>query len=101
MDIGALLENAVYNKLVFDDFDVKVGVMTKGREIDFVAERNGERRYIQVALNVDDPDTASRELGNLADIPDNYKKIVVTLRDSAPNTRDGISMISLRHFLND
>ncbi|MDE5858410.1 MAG: ATP-binding protein [Muribaculaceae bacterium] len=101
MDIGALLENAVYNKLVFDDFDVKVGVMTKGREIDFVAERNGERRYIQVALNVDDPDTASREFGNLAGIPDNYKKIVVTLRDSAPNTRDGISMISLRHFLND
>ena len=99
MDVGALLENAVYNKLVFDGFDVKVGVMTKGREIDFVTERNGERKYIQVALNVNDPATALREFGNLADIPDNYRKIVVTLRDSSPNTQDGISMVSLRQFL--
>lgn len=100
MDIGGLLENAVYNKLVFDGYEVKVGVMGKGREIDFVAERDGERSYIQVALNVDAPETARREFGNLAEIPDNYRKLVITLRDSAPNTLDGISQMSLREFLN-
>lgn len=99
MDIGALLENAVYNKLILDGYDVKIGVMSKGREIDFVAEKAGERSYIQVALRVDDPDTAIREFGNLADIPDNYTKILVTLRDSAPNTHNGIPMLSLRQFL--
>lgn len=99
MDIGALLENTVYNKLVVDGYDVRVGVMTKGREIDFVAERGGERAYIQVTLNVDDPATAAREFGNLIDIPDNYRKVVVTLRDSASNTLEGIHMMSLREFL--
>lgn len=99
MDIGAILENAVYNKLVFDGYDVRIGVMNKGREIDFVAERGGERSYVQVALNVNDPATAAREFGNLMDIPDNYRKIVVTMRDSAPNTQAGIEMHSLREFL--
>lgn len=99
MDIGALLENAVYNRLIYLGYEVKIGVMTKGREIDFVAEREGERLYIQVALNVNDPETARREFGNLSDIGDSHPKILITLHDSAPNTQDGIRMVSLRQFL--
>lgn len=98
-DIGGILENAVYNKLSADGYDVKVGVMPKGREIDFVAEKGGEKRYIQVAVNVDGKETAEREFGNLSDIPDNYEKMVITLRDSTPNTLDGIRLCSLRDFL--
>lgn len=99
MDMGKLLENAVYNQLIHDGYEVKIGVLSKDREIDFVAERNGERSYIQVALNVNDESTAKREFGNLADIPDNYSKLLVTLRDSTPNTHQGIRMLSLREFL--
>ncbi len=99
MDIGGLLENAVYNQLVYSGFDVAVGTLSNGREIDFVAERNGERCYVQVAVNVNDQATAEREFGNLAQIRDNYRKIVVTLRDSAPNTASGIELLSLREFL--
>lgn len=99
MDIGGIIENAVYNKLKSDGFEVKVGIASKGREIDFVAEKGGEIRYIQVAVNVNDPSTAAREFGNLEDIPDNYGKELVTLRDSAPNTYKGIRMSSLREFL--
>lgn len=98
-DVGGLMENAVYNQLRVMGCDVKIGVLEKGREIDFVAEKDGERMYIQVAVNVDDPATAEREFGNLICIPDNYRKILVTLRDSAPNTRQGIEMMSLRQFL--
>lgn len=98
LDLRGLLENAVYNKLIIDGFDVKIGALTKGREIDFVGERDGELCYVQVALNVDNPATAAREFDNLADIPDNYSKLVVTLRDSAPNTHNGIKMMSLRQF---
>lgn len=98
-DISGILENAVYNKLLSDGFDVKVGVMSKGREIDFVAERDGERRYIQVAVNVDNTATAEREFGNLLEISDNYEKIIVTLHNSTPNTYEGIKMMSLRDFL--
>ena len=100
MDTGAILENAVYNKLSADGYDIKVGVLQRNKEIDFVAERDGERKYIQVAVNVYDKATADREFGNLESIGDNYEKMVVTLRDSAPNTQNGIKMLSLRDFLN-
>lgn len=99
MDIGGLLENAVYNKLVIEGYTVKVGVLPRSREIEFVAEKEGERCYIQVAVNVNDPETAEREFGNLSEVPDNYEKIIVTLNDSAPNTYNGIRMLSLREFL--
>ncbi|MDE6409196.1 MAG: ATP-binding protein [Muribaculaceae bacterium] len=99
MDKAILLENAVYNKLMVDGYEVKIGVLSKGEEIDFIAEKDGERKYIQVALNVDDPSTAEREFGNLLNIEDNYEKILVTLRDSAPNSYNGIRMLSLREFL--
>lgn len=98
-DISKLMENVVFNALVADGYDVKIGVLSKAREVDFIAEKNSERIYVQVALTVDTPETADREFGNLRDIADNYPKILVTLRDSAPNTFSGIKMMSLREFL--
>ncbi len=99
MDIGGILENTVFNKLVYDGYNVKVGVMSKGKEIDFIAERNGELKYLQVAVNVNDQNTAEREFGNLVAIPDNYEKAVITLHDASPNSYKGISLLSLRQFL--
>ena len=98
-DIGGLLENVVYNHLRSSGYKVSVGVMSQGREIDFIAEKDNEYRYIQVALTVLDGDTAAREFGNLAKIPDNYEKTVITLRDTSPNTLNGIRHQSLREFL--
>lgn len=97
--IGQLMENAVFNHLTASGYDVKIGVLTQGREIDFIAEKNNERRYVQVALTVSDENTAQREFGNLADIPDNYRKTVVSFRESAPNSRHGIELMSLREFM--
>ncbi|MDE6339425.1 MAG: ATP-binding protein [Muribaculaceae bacterium] len=99
MDIGKILENAVFNHLISEGYDVKIGVLGKGKEIDFIVEKGGERKYIQVSLDINNPTTAVREFGNLTEIPDNYEKVVVTLRDSAPNTYQGIRMLSLREFL--
>lgn len=99
-DISGLMENAVYNHLRIWGYDVKTGILAGGREIDFVAEKDGESLYVQVAMTVADKDTAEREYGNLATIPDNYEKIVVTYRDSFPNTTEGIKTMALREFLN-
>lgn len=99
-DISGLMENAVYNHLRIWGYDVKTGILAGGREIDFVAEKDGESLYVQVAMTVADKDTAEREYGNLATIPDNYEKIVVTYRDSFPNTTGGIKTMALREFLN-
>lgn len=98
-DISGLMENAVYNQLRIQGYDVKTGVLNGGKEIDFVAEKDGERKYIQVAMTVADKATAEREYGNLTSIPDNYEKIVVTYRDSFPNTFKGIKTMTLREFL--
>ena len=100
-DLSGLIENAVYNHLRIMGYDVKTGVLTGGREIDFVAEKDGEKLYIQVAMTIADKATAEREYGNLTMIPDNYQKIVVTYRDSFPNTYKGIETMTLREFLMD
>lgn len=98
-DIGGLMENAVYNHLRAHGYEVKIGVGTQGREIDFIAEKDNEYRYVQVALSILNEATARREFGNLENIPDNYEKIVVTYSESAPNTYNGIRQMSLREFL--
>lgn len=98
-DKGSVLENVVYNQLIAEGWNVKIGMLSQGHEIDFVAEKNQERMYVQVALNVSGADTAEREFGNLLAIPDNYEKLVVTMHDSALNTYNGIRMMSLREFL--
>lgn len=98
-DMGGIMENVVYNHLAANGYGIKIGVMDRGHEIDIIAEKNGERKYVQVAIRVTDDDTARREFGNLASIADNYEKIVVTLRDSAPNTFNGVRMMSLQQFL--
>ena len=98
-DISGVMENAVYNDLRSRGYKVKIGAFSGGREIDFVAEKNGECLYVQVAMTVADKSTAEREYGNLTMIPDNYEKIVVTYRDSFPNTMEGIRTMTLREFL--
>ena len=47
-DIGGLMENAVYNHLRAHGYEVKIGVGIQGREIDFIAEKDNEYRYVQV-----------------------------------------------------
>lgn len=98
-DIAGLMENVVYNHLKSSGYDVKIGVLSQGREIDFIAEKDKEYRYVQVACSVLDDTTADREFGNLTKIPDNYEKTVVTLHESAPNTFKGIRQMTLRDFL--
>ena len=45
-------------------------------------------------MTVMDKATAEREYGNLEAVSDNYEKVVVTYRDSFPNTVNGIRTIS-------
>lgn len=98
-DIGGLMENAVYNHLIANGYDVRIGVLQQKKEVDFIAIKDNEYKYIQVATSVADEATAKREFGNLAEIPDNYEKIVVSLNETAPNTYQGIRLMTLREFL--
>ena len=65
-----------------------------------MAEKNGERVYIQVAYQLADDKIIQREFGNLVDIPDNYPKYVVTMDELQPrNTFKGIRQVPLKSFL--
>ena len=97
-DKAKLLENIVYNQLLFKGYDVKTGWINT-EEIDFVATKNNETQYIQVALQMDNEKTFKREFGNLLKIKDNFPKTVITLQSGTRNSYQGIPMISLRKFL--
>ena len=99
-DRGKILENAVYNQLLFKGYKVSVGKLNQ-HEIDFVAEKEGETHYFQVVLTINDTKTMEREFGNLISITDNYPKTVITFDEFLGNTHAGIQTISLERFLLD
>lgn len=97
-DQGKIMENVVYNHLRFKGYKVQVGHL-RGKEVDFIAEKEGEKLYLQVALSLHDPQTLEREFGNLQQISDNYPKKVITRENFSGNTVEGISTQDLRGFL--
>lgn len=97
-DRGKIIENMVYNHLVFRGYEVKVGTLGD-KEIDFIAEKKGDKIYVQVALSIQDEKTVEREYGNLIQIADNYPKMVVCLDAFSGASYQGITSISLRNFL--
>lgn len=99
-DMGQIIENAVYLHLKTIGYDVLVGKQ-QDREIDFIAEREGEKIYVQVALRIAEKQTMEREFGNLLEIKDNYPKYVVTMDDYSGVSYEGIKHIPLRQFLSE
>jgi len=98
-DVNKLMENVVYLHLKRNNYNVFVGKIGD-KEIDFMAERNGERIYIQVAYMLFDQKTIDREFGNLMLIEDNYPKYVITLDEiSLGSDLKGIRQVHLRDFL--
>lgn len=98
-DIEKLMENAVYLLLKKKGYKIYVGQLQTG-EIDFVAEQDGQRIYIQVSYMLQTDETMEREFGNLLKIKDNYPKIVVCMDDLATQgSYEGIDCVHLKEFL--
>ena len=74
------LENLVYNELVARGYDVYTGKTPKG-EIDFVAEKDGNTVYIQVAYILADDKVIEREFGAFNAVKDNFPKYVISLSE--------------------
>ena len=86
--LGAYLENIVYNELISRGYDVKIGNLEKA-EIDFIATRFKEKIYIQVAYILADDTVIDREFGAYKGIEDNYPKYVLTM-DKHDFSQEGI-----------
>ena len=95
--LSHLLENAVYNDLVFKGYDVKIGKTYKG-EIDFVAMKDSKKCFIQVAYLLSDEQVIEREFGAFKSIKDPSPKFVFSL-DNFDMSRDGITHINILDFL--
>lgn len=100
MDRAKLLENLVFNHLLYRNYKVYVGYVGT-REIDFICEKDHETIYIQVSLRIDNEETAWREAGNLLKIKDNYPKIIVTGDPYTGASYEGIRIVPIRNFLMD
>lgn len=96
--VAASLENIVYLELCRRGYTVNVG-KTDGGEIDFVAERQNERLYVQVTQEIRSERTAKREYERLLEIRDNYPKYVLTTDAFAGGNYQGIHTMHIANFL--
>lgn len=98
-DIEKRIENAVFLHLLRLGYSIRVGQL-RNTEIDFVAEKNEQTIYIQVAYLIADEQTEKREFGNLQAIKNNHPKIVVSMNPlNTISDIEGIKHIHLRQFL--
>ena len=91
------LENIVYNDLLFKGYDVYIGKTKKG-EVDFVASKNKDIKYIQVSYSLSEEKTREREFGAYAGIDDSYSKYVISL-DEEDYSNNGIKQVNIFDFL--
>lgn len=97
-DLGFSLENIVFLELLRRGYSVNVGKVNN-KEIDFVARRNDELRYYQVAASVMDGSTFEREMDPLMSIGDNYPKMVLTLDRYALGDYNGVEIANAIDWL--
>ena len=111
-DEGQIIENIVYNELVYNGYNVNIGTYEKveknkdGKsikktcEIDFLAVKNQRKYYIQVASDISDPETKQREQKPYLSLNDQIRKIIV-INKPISETRDeyGFTVIGLTDFL--
>lgn len=95
---AASLENAVYLELCRRGYDVHIGKTGDG-EIDFVAERQNKKLYVQVTQEIGSEKTEKREYSRLLEIHDNFPKYVLRADEFAGGNYEGIQTMHIADFL--
>ncbi len=96
-NIEKILENIIYFELLRRGYSVTVGDIN-GKEIDFVAEKQGKKEYYQVCYLLATQSMIDREFGSLKLIRDSYPKYVLSL-DKFDISQDGIIHKNIIDFL--
>lgn len=86
--VGAYLENIVYNELIARGYNVNVGTL-ENAEVDFIATKFDEKIYIQVTYMLSDDKIVDREFNVYNKIEDNYPKYVLSM-DKFDMSQNGI-----------
>ena len=96
--VAASLENIVYLELCRRGYAVNIGKTPNG-EVDFVAQRQGEKLYVQVTQEIKSAQTEQREYERLLEITDNYPKYVLRTDEFAGGNYEGIKTMHVADFL--
>ncbi len=106
-----LMENAIYNELIYRGYKVDVGVVVtrisedgkkvrKQLEVDFVVNQGSKRYYIQSVYALPDQEKVEQEQASLIKIPDSFKKVIITGGNTPVWRNDqGITIMGLFDFL--
>lgn len=96
--ISGILENIVMSELLRRGYRVFTGKSNE-REIDFIAEKNERKVYVQVAYKISEPATFEREFSVLLEIRDHHPKYVVTMDEVWRDNVDGVKHLHIADFL--
>ena len=89
LDSGQVIENIVYNELIYNGYNVKVGTFNqvekdktgnsilKTYEVDFYATKGTKSIYIQVTDDITKASTKEREIRPYFLINDSIRKVIV------------------------
>lgn len=97
-DLTHNLENIVYNELIYMGYNINV-YNNNGKEIDFLAQKDNKKYFIQVAYSVADDKAYNREFSAFANIDNLSQKIIIT-NDDIDYSTSVIKHIKLKDFLN-
>ena len=107
-----MLENTVYNELIYNDYTVNVGTFSKvekdknnksirkAYEIDFLATKGAKKYYIQVCNDITNLETRTRELRPFIAFNDSILKILVVNKPLEETMdKNGFIIIGIADFL--
>lgn len=106
-----LMENAIYNELVYRGYSVDVGVveirtsdngkmLKKQLEVDFVVNQASKRFYIQSAFALPNQEKIEQEQASLIKIRDSFKKMIIVGGNSPVwRNESGITFMGIYDFL--
>lgn len=97
INLGASLENIIYNELIARGYNVHIG-KTINSEIDFIATKGETKKYIQVTYILADDSIIEREFGAFTSVIDNYPKYVISM-DKIDMSRNGVIHLNVIDFL--
>lgn len=96
-DLTHNLENIVYNELLYMGYNVNV-YYNGNYEIDFLAQRDGKKYYIQVAYSVENDKSYDREFRAFSNLDYSCKKILIT-NDELDYSTSTVIHLKLKDFL--
>lgn len=96
-DITHNLENVVYNELIYMGYSLTV-FNINGKEIDFLAAKNGKEYFVQVAYSIAENSTYEREFAPFSMTDNSRKKIIIT-NDEIDYSTSTVQHIKLEDFL--